>query len=262
MGIFSTNIWSPDIRLKRTALIACFVALCTASQAPAGNFRVTPIRLELDRGAKSGAITVINEGTETMNFQVSVSEWTQDDKGKDVYADTADMIFFPKILSVEPRGQRVIRVGTKGPSPVKEKTYRLFIEEIPAPATGQAKQSTLSIAIRFAPPIFRVPVSPQRSGTIERADVSRGVITAVVKNTGTAHFLISSITARGIAADGSEVFSLDVKGWYLLQGASRTYEITVPLEKCIRASRIDLTVQSDTVTLNRTVDVRAEMCSQ
>ena len=89
MGIFSTNIWSPDIRLKRTALIACFVALCTASQAPAGNFRVTPIRLELDRGAKSGAITVINEGTETMNFQVSVSEWTQDDKGKDVYADTA-----------------------------------------------------------------------------------------------------------------------------------------------------------------------------
>src|SRR3972149_1429760 len=108
------------------------VLLFASFPALAGDFQVSPITLELGRGTNSGVFTVINEGQEKINFQIAVSEWTQDSTGKDVYSETTDIIFFLKIMTLEVGEQRVIRVGLKGPWGREEKTYRIFIEQIPS----------------------------------------------------------------------------------------------------------------------------------
>ena len=54
------------------------------------------MRLDLGPRAKSGVLTVTNEGEEKLNFQLQAMEWTQDAAGKDVYNETQDLIFFPQ----------------------------------------------------------------------------------------------------------------------------------------------------------------------
>src|SRR3989304_460901 len=81
--------------------------------ARAGEWRVTPIRLVFDRGEKSGVVTVSNEGDEKIELQMSASEWTQDAEGKDRYAETNDLVFFPKIMTIESKQERILRGGGK-----------------------------------------------------------------------------------------------------------------------------------------------------
>ena len=178
--------------------------------------------------AKSGVITVINEGTAKMSLQISASEWTQDGKGKDVYTETADIVFYPKIMALEKGEQRVIRAGVKGPQPLREKTYRLFIEEIPERKKADEGKSQVSIVIRFAPPIFVRPLVESRSGSLEKVELAKGKLTVVVKNTGNVHATITAVTVQAKASDGREVFAKDISGWYLLNGVSRPYEAAIP----------------------------------
>src|SRR3989304_2329994 len=120
--------------------------------ARAGEWRVTPIRLVFDRGAKSGVVTVSNEGDEKIELQMSASVWTQDAEGKDRYAETNDLVFFPKIMTIESKQERILRAGIRIPATKREKTYRLFIEEIPGPRKG--KGGNVFLAIRFGLPVF------------------------------------------------------------------------------------------------------------
>ena len=236
------------------------VLFFAAGNAFPGEFRVTPIRLEFTANAKSGVITVINEGKTKMNLQVSASEWTQDGKGKDVYTETSDIVFYPKIMALEAGEQRVIRAGAKGPQPLREKTYRLFIEEIPDQKKAEEGKSQVSIVIRFAPPIFVRPIVESRSGSLEKVELAKGKLTVVVKNTGNVHGTITAVALLGKASDGQKVYAKDIAGWYLLNGASRPYEVIIPQDACIQASTLEVTVKADTFTLSRTVNVLKEMC--
>ena len=111
---------------------------------------MTPIRLDLGKDAKSSVITVTNEAEEKLNVQMKAMEWSQDADGKDVYTDTSDIIFFPKIMTIEKKEDRIIRVGIKALAVLREKTYRLFVEEIPEPKKAQG--TSVAIAIRFGVP--------------------------------------------------------------------------------------------------------------
>ena len=241
--------------------VAFLLVLALAAIADAGEFRVTPIRLDFGKNTKSGALSVINEGKNQINLQISVMAWSQDEQGKDAYTDTKDreIVFFPKIMTLKPGEQRIIRAGTKGPQPAEERTYRMFIEEIPEPASRQ-RQAQISILIRFAPPLFVLPIKETVSGALENVELSRGALKAVVRNTGNVHFKISSISFRGKGIDGKEVLSKDVSGWYLLHGAARTYEVKPDRSVCEAVSSVDVVVKTDSVTLSRTINVLPEMC--
>jgi len=89
--------------------------------------------MDLGGNVKSGAFSVINNGKEKIDFQVSVKEWTQDEKGKDVYTDTNDIVFFPKVMSVDANSQRAIRIGFKAPLGLKEKLIAFSSKKSPHP---------------------------------------------------------------------------------------------------------------------------------
>ncbi len=82
---------------------AIFILLIFPAVACSGQWRVAPARIFLDRDAKSSVITVVNDGDEKINLQGKAMEWSQDPEGKDVYQETKDLVFFPRILMIDRR---------------------------------------------------------------------------------------------------------------------------------------------------------------
>jgi len=251
-----------------SSLIALALLAGALRPAFASNFSIMPTSLELSGGAKSGAFSIINSDLEKLNCQIDVKEWSQDAEGKDVYADAKDVVFFPKIMTVGPNEQRSVRVGIKGPQSAKEKTYRLFAEEIPSQKKEQGARTSgkiaagLTIAFRYATPIFVKPARPQESGVIDKVNMTKSVVRALVRNAGNIHFKILSVKFRGKAPDGKELFSQDAAGWYVLQGMTRPYEATVPKEVCKNLATIEVSAQAENFMVNGTLNVQKNMCIQ
>jgi fimbrial chaperone protein len=232
--------------------------LLSGSIARAGEWRVTPIRLELGRDAKSGVITVINETRDKLRVQMKAFEWTQDAEGKDRYAETNDLLYFPRIMDFNAQEERILRAGVKVPAVAGEKTYRLFIEEIPEPK--KAEGVNVAIAIRFGVPVFVKPLKEEARGEIGKLSLSGGIFSAPVKNTGNVHFVIRSILVKGKNSKGEEIFSKELSGWYLLAGASRVYTATLPQEVCRDAVGVDLEVKTEKFSLNGNLVADKTMC--
>ncbi len=246
-------------RILNRVLLGCLVLLILPLPAFAGEWRVSPISLDLGKNAKSGVLTVSNDADEKLNVQMKAMEWTQDAEGKDVYTETADIIFFPKIMTLEKKEERIIRVGFKTPALTREKTYRLYVEEIPEPR--KAETTSVAIAIRFGVPIFVKPLKEEEKGEISSPTMSKGILTAVVKNTGTTHFRITSLSFKGKNSKGEQTFAAELPGWYLLSGVSRTYSTTPSRDECLNTSRIEAEVKTTTtLTLSGKLNVEKAMC--
>jgi fimbrial chaperone protein len=250
------------MELKSSKKLFLFIALLSNIIPPSlvlcGEFRVTPIRLEFDRANKSGVITVINEGEEKLSVQMKAFEWTQDAEGKDQYIETNDIIFFPRMMALEKNEERVIRAGIKIPATSREKTYRLFIEEIPSPQ--KAEGVNIAITIRFGVPIFGKPIKEEVRGQIEKIELSKGILNAYLVNKGNTHFIINSIEIKGKNNKNEAIFSKELSGWYLLNGASRNYSSPVPQEVCKEISKIEVEVKTNRFNLNGKLDVDQAMC--
>jgi len=238
------------------------------STAFAADFQIQPMTMELSSSVKSGVFSVINSGKEKIDFQVSAKEWNQYEKGKDVYADTQEIVFFPKVMSVDGNSQRAIRIGLKTPPSAKEKTYRLFVQEIPTPKkttdvdAPKNIKAGVTIAFRFSMPIFVKPLKPQESYVIDKIEMSNGAVKAIVKNTGNVHVKLRAVKFSGKAADGKELFSKEVAGWYILNALSIPYEAAVPKEICGKLTTIDVIAQTETGKIDGTLNVQKNMCSQ
>jgi fimbrial chaperone protein len=259
---------APLIRKGVRLLMGLLLIALSVPQAFAADFQVQPTTLDLSGSVKSGVFSVINNGNEKIDFQVSVQEWNQDEKGKDVLADTKDIVFFPKVMTVEPNAQRAVRIGFKAPLSTKEKTYRLFVTEIPTPKKTQDVKvdgkikAGLTIAFRFSMPIFVKPAKPQEIYVIDKIEMSKGAVKAIVKNTGNVHAKLRAIKFIGKAADGKELYSKEVAGWYILQGLSFPYEADVPKDVCGKLATIEVSAQTEDGKKDGKLNVEKKMCAQ
>lgn len=244
-----------------TVIFMIGMILVSPLAAVAGEWRVTPIRLFFDKGSRSGILNVQNDGEKPMNLQVKAMEWTQDAEGKDQYAETADLVFFPKFLMVPGKEERVVRIGNKGVPGAKERTYRVFIEEVtPPPKDDQGQGATVFVNVRFAVPLFAGPAKEEVSAKL-RAELKKGAVTAVIENTGNLHFRLTALEARGKSAKGEETFRQKVDGWYLLNGAKRSYTFQIPKDGCLASDSIELEGKADrTVTIKAGLAVDKAQC--
>ena len=123
--------WFSSSRSKLKSLGLAF--LLTLSQTALGEgLRVSPLKLEFNEDSNSALVRISNDGAEKFNVQLDAMSWTQDDTGQDQHTPTSDIVFFPRIFSVEPGDQRIARVGYEGePAGSKELTYRLYAQELP-----------------------------------------------------------------------------------------------------------------------------------
>lgn len=223
------------------------IGVFSACAAYAGEWRVTPIRVTFERGARIGTVTVRNDGDVPMNFQVKAMEWTQDAEGTDQYGETSELIFFPKLLTIPPHEERVIRIGLKGPGGgTKEKTYRLFVEEIAPPRKDpDSGGATVAVNIRFAVPLFVFPLKEELSGQLQKTELNGGMISAALRNTGNVHFRVISLMFRGKNSKGEETFRQSKEGWYILNGTTRTFSLQLSDDVCKKTDQIEVEGTTD-----------------
>lgn len=236
--------------------------LFVLSQAWAADFSVNPIRLELGPAARSGVFSVRNDGKEKLSFQIEAMEWTQDASGADQYTETRDLIFFPKILGVEAGEEGIIRVGAKNTMVPAEKTYRVFIQELPSPSqAAKVEGPRVNLLLRFGAPVFVAPAKPTDSADLAAMTLNKGVLSLSVKNTGNRHHVIQGIHLKGADRQGHDVYELTLADRYLLTGTTKTFTATIPPEKCDRLAALALEFKTDKLVLNRKLDVTRAMCS-
>jgi fimbrial chaperone protein len=188
------------------------LALCQAEAVFASTFRVSPVQVNLSPTTPTALLTVGNDSDETLRFQVSAFSWDQDATGRMHLAPTQDVLFFPMMLTLGPGEARRIRVGSTLPSGAIEKTFRLFVEELPqaAVARSDAGGAQIRVLTKLGIPIFIQPPQPKPEASVEIRGVSGDRLRFVVRNTGNTHFLLQDLRIRGTTAAGQLV--LDRKG--------------------------------------------------
>ncbi len=70
-----------------------------------------------------------------------------------------------------------------------------------------------------------------------------------IDNTGNRHLVVQDITFKATGADGGEVFSKKISGWYVLAGASRVFGALVPRESCMNIKTMKVMVRSHRLKL-------------
>lgn len=236
-----------------TAAALLGLMLPWTAPANAAEFSVTPIRVELKPGTMSETITVTNHANARLRVAVKLMSWTQDAQGNDVYADSSDLIYFPRQMELGPNSKRLVRIGLKTPAGPVERSYRLFIEEEPEPTP--AGRSQVALYFRFGVPVFLTPAVPRPALQMLEPVLHKGKLSLPVKNAGNQHVRLEKVTV----SDGAG-HSQEVAGWYSLAGSERTYTVGIPAAVCRKASSLHVTAEGPGVRLERNIDVAASGC--
>jgi fimbrial chaperone protein len=224
----------------------------------AGSLKVVPIRVSLDDPSATAVLTLTNQGQDRITVQLDAKAWDQDDQGADRFSETSDVVFFPRMLELEPEAQRIIRIGFQGEfKPVREKTYRIFLQELPVAQPGV---TALRFAVTLSIPVFVRPGTEISDIAIAAVTQEHGRLRVEVRNDGNAHVMVGGIRIRGLDAAGHPVFSNEMRGWYLLADSSRSYELPVPQDNCSRAAKIGVEVQTGRDTVTTGIDADASLC--
>lgn len=247
-------------RMLLAALVGAQVLLA-ASPVHAGAFAVSPVRLELGGRERSGAITVRNDDQVTLSFQVRAMAWRIDETGQDVYQDAPELVYFPRVVTIAPGREAVIRVGLRQPLVASEQTFRLFIEELPPPAAAAADDvPQVRFLVRFGAPVFVKPTQAVHRLDVQGTRLDAGLARWQLDNLGNRHERFETLALRGFDAQGLEVFSHLPGDRYLLAGQTRRFSAEVPAPLCARISRMHLEIKTDRSDLKREIELGPTPC--
>lgn len=207
------------IAARRAAAALALAAACLPAVVHAGSFTANPIRLTLAPGAASTSLTLENTGEEPVTVQASLMAWTQED-GRDVLRPSQDLIVSPPIFKLAPRARQTVRVGTLRPAdPTRERAYRLYLTEVPAPRA--ADQVGVSVSLQLALPLFVQPAAPLERRLQWRArPLEGGRIELSVSNPGNGHVQLVSTALLG---EGGSPLAEHSPRAYVLPGSSASW---------------------------------------
>ena len=240
-------------------LFAAALPMLLSSPALAGSFGVSPIRIDLSRATRTAVVEVTNDDQSRLSFQAKLVEWTQDAEGEDVYLPSSDLVFFPPLFTVNPGEKRIVRMGTKaGAAPGElERSYRLYIEELPPPAEAGAG-AQLRIALRFGLPVFVAPATPARKLVMEDVRIHPGRLTLRLRSTGNQSSKLETIRLRNATETLGEG-----QGWYVLADRAREFDVKVDPAKCPLSGPLELEALAQGVVLARqTLADPASLCKR
>lgn len=252
------------MRIVQHVILAAAVSVCLlALSAPvsAATFSVNPTQIFLAGRATSSLVTVRNDSKDVLRFQLSAFSWKQSPEGEIVLESTQDVVFFPALLTLQPGEERNIRVGSVVAPAASEKTYRIFVEELPPPATA-ADAAGVRVLTKMGIPIFIRPAKETATASLEDVGMREGVLHFTVNNTGTVHFVPQAVTVRGVATDGQQVFEQQLPAWYILSGGTRTFDLAVAAGDCARTNSLTVEVGLGTASLKESVQTPGGACRQ
>jgi len=237
--------------------LACFALVEITG---ASSFQVNPIRITLTPQGASSLVAVRNEGSDRLRLQVDFYAWDQSKQGEMILNPTDDLVVYPSLLTVDAGNERNVRVGTKSPVVSKEKSYRIFFEELP-PATKRV-DSGIRILTRIGVPIFVQPQRPKPHALIENLGVHKSEILFEVINPGNVHFIPRAIRIKGTDSTGINALERNLDPWYILAGGSRQYRLEISPSDCSKIKDLTLEVELEERILRQQFSLPANSCSR
>jgi fimbrial chaperone protein len=243
------------------ALGVLAVGLGAARPAWASSFTVNPIKVVLSDKERSTLLTVQNQSSEPLRFQVSIHGWSQSPAGEMVLSATKDIVVFPSILALGPGEQRKLRIGAVvGAGPI-EKSYRIFVEELPPLQSANKGTSTeVRVLTKMGVPIFVEPGATASKASLSNLSLSGGRLAFDLRNEGTVHFVAGKVIAHAVDRRGQSLHAIEVQGWYILAGTTRHFETPLPPEACGKATAVVVEVPLDKGTASARLELRPGSC--
>ncbi len=204
--------------------IAAAIAIVCA-RADADGLNVSPVRVVLAPNQRTASITLTNNQDRPETLRVASFAWDQDDGGNDRLSATDELLVVPPIFSVGANAVKIVRFGLRTASSAsRERTYRIFLTEVP-PAAGP--QSQITISYRFSVPVFlpaTLHPSPKPTYSAQRIDTTH--IRLHISNDGDAHIRVSSVKVYSDASRAKLLRDQAVAG-YVLAGRSADFTLDV-----------------------------------
>lgn len=247
------NLW-----LSRVAKYGVMTSLLISSSfAIASGLQVSPISLSLQAKENASGLTLSNTGTDLVNAQVRVYQWTQNEQG-DQLATSRGLLASPPMLKLQPGEQQLIRIiRAKAPPQGEgavEDAYRLVINEIPVNSPN--KKAGLQFALSYSLPVFIKPVGvTETSPKLQwryRLQPDGEKIKLSVSNSGNGHAQLASLSMIDSLGNNTDIH----KGLlgYVLPGATMHWTLKVPPVALKPGSKFKVMINGTQTTQNLTLD--------
>jgi fimbrial chaperone protein len=244
-------------RLLAIVSAALGLGIGVAGPASAATFTVDPTQIFLRNRTSSVLLTIHNQSTDTLSFQLSAFGWTQSSTGEMQLEPTQDVVFFPPLLTLKPSETRRVRVGTATVFDAKEKTYRIFVEELP-PADAPKGVRVLT---KMGIPIFLRPAKEAATASLTDLHQQEGQLKFTLSNEGTVHFIPRNIKVRGLVGPAT-AFERELEGWYLLAGGRRDFQTPLPKDGCAQVTSIVVDVRFESSQVQERLQTPNGACAR
>ena len=210
----------------------------------AATYTVNPTRVYLSARTTSALMTLKNESGTPLRMQLRAQRWDQSRSGEMQLAPTDDLIVFPTLLTLAPGEERKVRVATTATFGQVERSYRLYVEELPSTAAETPDGASVRILTRMGIPVFLQPARPTATAVLRGLGMSDGALAFELANSGNTHYIPESIVVRGFTAAGQPVGEWPLSGWYVLAGGVREFSLKVERPACdkVRSLLVEVTI--------------------
>ena len=237
------------------AIVAIACCLFGIGSAMAAGFAVKPLRIHLYQGHMTESIEVSNDEAVALSMQLRAYAWSQDGEGLDIYEATDELIFFPKLLVLNPGEKRMVRVGVRGAPPESEKAYRIYLEE--RPDSRIVPQGRLRTLLRVGIPVFRQPAELDHSAEVIDVEIDDCEARFRFANRGNTYMMLKNVAVRALNGAGDELAAGQLRGWYVLTGRERPFVYTIPEEACKATERFEVRIESGPGSFEGVADNRS-----
>jgi fimbrial chaperone protein len=240
---------SPTASDRPAALRAGWLVLFAAlipQTLQATDLQVSPIRIALDAQTTNAVMTLVNRGTSDTLLQLSVQAWSQNANG-DALVPTRDVLANPGVFLLKAGEQQVARFALRVPPDIKERSYRIVVQEVPR----QRVENGLATVLRLLVPLFVAPPNPG-AGIEWSARPDPAGLALIVHNKGNVHVQLRTIR---LGADKLPPFGKTVNV-YILAGATGVVRLSLPKPAAV-GTELQLAADSDQGGFSTSVRVGA-----
>lgn len=213
-------------------LVVCGLAwLATSAAAVAASLHVAPVRVALTAARPVASVTLGNGEEDEVAVQVEVLAWSQRD-GQDIYEPTREVLVNPSIFRIPGQGQQIVRLGLQAPPAGTERSYRVFIQQLPrdqALPPGPSPGARLQTLLRIGVPVFVAGGAPRLDlqwrllpSTLPAAGDTHRLW---LDNRGTVHLQLTELRLKD---EGGTELMHRALSWYVLPGQSASIPLRLP----------------------------------
>ena len=231
-----------------TAVVLTFVM---TGLSPAQSLAVVPVNIFLGPQQNATTLTIANRGDRQTAIQIRPYAWSQTE-GDDRLEPTQALAISPPMATIPPGATQLVRLILRQSPADREATYRILIDQLPP----SAEAGIVQVVFRLSIPIFAEPKVRALAHVAFHVERKDGDVYLVATNNGLRHEAIRDIELS--ASNGSELKTNSKASPYVLSGATRRWQIAVPVDLSVHDQTLRLRARADAGIIDQQVRFAAE----